>query len=93
MAANEGVTIGVLAERIKAVQEDVAELRQIRKDDHHRLRSVEAAVSQMIDAQKAARESESRQYRKMAASIQMGALSMSVAMVILSIVTFVVHYH
>lgn len=87
----EGVTIGVLAERLEGVRQDVAELRQQRREDHHRLRSVEAAVTQMIDAQRAARESESRQYRRMASAVQVGGLTMAVMMVILTIVTIVAH--
>lgn len=91
MPEAEGVTIGVLIERIKAVQQDVAELRQSHREDHHRLRSVESAVRQMIDAQRAARESESRQYRHMATAIQVGGLAMAVAMVILTVVTILAH--
>lgn len=93
MSADEGVTIGVLAERLKGVQEDVAELRQYRKEDHHRLRSVESAVTQMIDAQKTARQSEAHQYRRMAQSIQLGGLLISLAMVALAVVTIVLHAH
>lgn len=91
MSSGEGVTIGVLVERLEGVRQDVAELRQQRKEDHHRLRSVEAAVSQMIDAQRSARQSEARQYRRVATAIQVGGLAMAVAMVLLTIVTILVH--
>lgn len=86
-----GVSIGVLVERIKAVQQDVAELRQSQREDHHRLRGVESSVRQMIDAQRAARESEASQYRRMATSIQVGGLAMAVAMVVLTVVTLLAH--
>lgn len=91
VADEERVTLGVLAERLEGVREDVAELRQQRREDHHRLRNVETAVGQMIDAQKAARESESRQYRRMANAIQFGGLLMAAAMVVLAIVTALAH--
>lgn len=81
----------VLVERLEGVRDDVAELRQQRKDDHHRLRSVETAVSQMIDAQKAARSQEQRQYRRMANAIQLGGLAMAMSMVALTIVTILIH--
>ena len=87
----EGVTLEVLAERLEGVRGDVAELRQAQREDHHRLRSVESAVKAMIDAQKAARESESRQYRHMATAIQVGGLGMAVAMVVLTVVTLLAH--
>jgi len=87
VAEATGVTIGVLVERIKAVQDDVAELRQQRKEDHHRLRNVEAAVMQFTDAQKLARESEQRQYRRLGTKIALGGLAIAVGMLILSIVT------
>lgn len=91
MEREQGVTLGILAERLEGVREDVAELRQQRREDHHRLRNVESAVSQMIDAQRSAREAESRQYRRMASAIQMGGLAMAVAMVALTIVTVLAH--
>ena len=69
----------------------MAELRQLRKDDHHRLRGVEAAVSQMIDAQRSARDAESRQYRRMANAIQMGSVVMAAALVALGVITILTH--
>lgn len=83
--------MAVLVERLEGVREDVAELRQYRKEDHHRLRTLEASVKTMVDAQRAARESESRQYRRMASAIQVGGLAMAVAMVVLTIVTILSH--
>lgn len=91
MAEPEFVTVGVLAERLEGVRDDVAELRQLQRDDHHRLRTVEAAVKGMIDAQKAARDSEARQYRRVANAIQVGGLAMAAAMVALTIVTLLLH--
>ena len=91
MGDDQGVTIGVLTERLEGVKEDVAELRQAFRDDHHRLRTVESAVTHMLDAQRAARESESRQYRRMANAIQFGGLAMAAAMVALTIVTLLIH--
>lgn len=45
----------------------------------------------MIDAQRSARESESRQYRRVANAIQIGGLAMAVAMVVLTVVTIIAH--
>jgi hypothetical protein len=87
-----GVTIGVLAERIKAVQEDVHELRQHRRDDHHRLRGVEAAVAQMIEAQRLAREGEARQYKRLASAVRMAGLLVSLTLLALTVVSVLVHH-
>lgn len=92
MPESQGVTLEVLAERIRGIREDVAELRQTRKEDHHRLRGVEAAVKTMIDAQQVARQSEAKQYRKLAASLQAGMLAMSVCIVVLTLVTLLAHH-
>lgn len=91
MPHQEGVTIGVLAERLEGVRKDVAELRREQREDHHRLRSVESAVTKMIDAQQAARASEVRQYRRLATAVQLGGLAIALAMMLLSIVTIVAH--
>lgn len=93
MPENQGGHIGVLAERVKGVQEDVAELRQQMRDDHHRLRSVESAVTHMIDAQTAARQSEAKQYKRMTLAIAFGGVLMALAMVVLTVVTLIVHTH
>lgn len=91
MDDERGVTLGVLIERLEGVRQDVAELRAQRADDHHRLRSLEASVGKMLDAQKAARDSEARQYRRVANAIQFGGLLMAAAMVALTVVTILAH--
>lgn len=87
----EGVTLGVLTERLEGVRQDVAELRTQFKEDHHRLRTVESAVSQMLDMQKMARQAEARQYKRVANAIQLGGLVMAAAMVALTVVTILSH--
>ena len=87
----ERVTLGVLAERLEGVRGDVAELRQQQRDDHHRLRNVETAVGQMIDAQRRAREGEARQYRRLATVIQVGSFIVALALAALTIVTALSH--
>jgi len=89
--SRQGVTIAVLAERLKAVQEDVSELRQLRKDDHHRLRGVEASVAAMLEAQNIARESEERQLRRLGSRIALGGLAVALAMVALTIATILIN--
>lgn len=87
----EGVTLAVLVERLKGVSDDVAELRQQHREDHHRLRTVEGSVTRMIDAQRIARESEAEQYRKVAQAIAFGGFVMAAALVALAVVTIVIH--
>lgn len=91
MASEERITLGVLAERLEGVRQDVAELRQQRRDDHHRLRNVETAVTQMIDAQRSARDGEARQYRRLGTAVQVGGLAMASMMVVLAVVTILYH--
>lgn len=45
----------------------------------------------MVDAQKAARESEARQYRRLANAVQVGGLAMAAALVVISVVTLIYH--
>lgn len=92
MAPLQGVTLEVLAERLEGVRQDVAELRTQRREDHHRLRNVEAAVTQMIDAQKDARAGELRQYRRLGLRVQYGGFAMALAMVVLTLVTIFIHH-
>lgn len=91
MQAGEGVDVDVLVERIAGVRREVEELRAAARDDHHRLRVLEGSVKRMLDAQKAARQAESNQYRRLAAAIQMGGLLMAAAMVALTVVTVLSH--
>lgn len=79
MPESEGVTIGVLVERLKGVREDMAELRQAQREDHHRLRSVEAAVQLMVDSQATNRRSEERQYRRLELRVQVLTLAVGFA--------------
>lgn len=91
MEQREGVTIAVLAERLKAVQEDVSELRQIRKDDHHRLRSVESSVAMILEAQTLAREAEERHLARLGTQVALGGLAVAIAMVALTIATILIN--
>ena len=91
MVERRAVSVDVLIERLRGVSEDVAELRQLQRDDHHRLRTVEGSVTRMIDAQRLARESEARQYRRVASAVQWGGLATAAAMVALTIVTILIH--
>jgi len=82
----EGVTIGVLVERLEGVRQDVAELREAQREDHHRLRSVESAVKQMIDAQQVNRRGEERQYRRLEVRVQVLTLAVGFAAIVSPIV-------
>jgi type VI protein secretion system component VasF len=63
-----------LEEKLSGVVDDLGELRQIRKDDHHRLRSVEASVSMMLEQQRDARKAEQRQYDRLVLWLQVAAV-------------------
>lgn len=80
-----------IEEQIREAREDVSELREQRREDHHRLRNVEYSVGQMIDAQKRARQGEERQYRRLATAIQIGSFALALALAALTIVTAVTH--
>lgn len=86
MREPEGVTIGVLVERLEGVRQDVAELREAQREDHHRLRSVESAVKQMIDAQQVNRRGEERQYRRLEVRVQVLTLAVGFAAIVSPIV-------
>ena len=80
-----------IEEQIREAREDVSELREQRREDHHRLRNVETSVGTMIDAQKRAREGEARQYRRLATAIQIGSFALALALAALTIVTAITH--
>ena len=79
--------LAALVQRVSDLADDVAELREIRKEDHHRLRSVEGAVKGMVDAQRSAREGEARQYQKLGARIAIVGLLLTACIVAISCVS------
>lgn len=82
MPGPEGVTIGVLVERLEGVRKDVAELRREQREDHHRLRGVESSVKQMIDAQRDNRRGEERQYRRLELRVQVLTVAVGFAAIL-----------
>jgi len=86
-----GVSIEVVAERVRGLRTDLDELRQAHREDHHRLRTLEASVQKLVDVAAAQREEARDNAAKIANAIQLGGLIMAVALVALSVVTVVLH--
>lgn len=82
--------LAALVQRVTDLADDVAELRQIHKEDHHRLRSVEAAVKGFIDAQSSAREAERRQYARLGSRLTIVGLLLTLAAVLSPIIVALV---
>lgn len=74
------------------MQQDLVELRDQRREDHHRLRSAEGAVALMVEAQKEARRGEAVQYRRLEIKLQWLALAVTFAGVLVTAVTVFVHH-
>lgn len=71
----EGIErIARLEEKVQGVIDDVRELNGIRKEDHHRLRGVEASVSALLDVQREARKQEQHQYQRLVLWLQVAAV-------------------
>ena len=79
-------------EAIRGLREDVHELRDDHKDDHHRLRTLEAAVKKLVDASNDARRSEQNSMRRVEIRIQWLTASVALATVVVSILLAVIHH-
>ena len=91
MEERRGVSIGVLAERVRGLRADLEEVRQAHREDHHRLRTLEASVQKLVDVAAAQREEARDNAAHIANAIQLGGLIMAIALVALSVVTIVIH--
>jgi hypothetical protein len=80
-------------QRVTDLADDVTELRDTRKEDHHRLRSVEATVNLLLDAQQDARRAEARQYQRLELRIGVLTVVLAAAAVVVPIVVAVVATH
>lgn len=78
--------VAALTQRVEDLAGVIEEVRMATREDHHRLRNVESAVSRMIDAQKAAREGEREQYRRLGIRMQVLTLVLAAAAVVVPIV-------
>lgn len=65
-----GERIATNEQAIRDLREDLADIRQAAREDHHRLRDVEATVALLIDTHKQARRAEEAQYRRLELRIQ-----------------------
>lgn len=70
MPPSEAERIATNEQAIRDLRGDIADIRQAARDDHHRLRDVEAAVALMLDAHKQARSAEEAQYRRLEMRLQ-----------------------
>ena len=75
------------------MQADVAELVAEGNRSRTRLHNLEGFAQAYLDAQRAHRRQEQRQYRRLATAINVAGLAMSVGMLILAAVTLYVHSH
>lgn len=86
------------AERIAALEqshadlrEDVRELREALRSDHHRLRDVEAASALMLEASKESRRAEENRSRRLELRVQWLTIVVGVAAVVSPLVAAGVH--
>lgn len=77
---------------IRALDDDIRELREQAKADHHRLRAAEAAVALLVDAQKEARRAEASQYRRLELRVQWLSVAIAFAAILVSVVLTVIHH-
>jgi hypothetical protein len=62
--------LATIEQVLRDVRDDVHELREQRKEDHHRLRAVEAGQLLLIEEQKRTREHRDYQLRRLAIKLQ-----------------------
>ena len=70
MPQSDAERIATVEEAVRDLRGAVADIRQAAREDHHRLRDVEAAVALILEAHKDARRAEETQYRRLEMRIQ-----------------------
>lgn len=76
---------------ISDLRADIVEIRSAQRDDHHRLRDIEAAVNLLVESQKQARRAEETQYRRIELRLQALTAAVAFAGAIFPIVVIVTH--
>lgn len=79
-------------EAIRGLRGDVQELRGEHKEDHHRLRGLEATVAHLIDSEQDARRAAQAQLRRVEIRLQQLALAVAFAAVLVSVVLAIIHH-
>jgi hypothetical protein len=88
----DGERIARLEQAQDDLRGDIEDLRKVQRDDHHRLRGVEDAVSLILQAQKEARRAEALQYQRLTLAVQWGGIALGFGMFALALVTAFFHH-
>lgn len=91
MVPSDGERLATIEQVLRDVRDDVRDLRAEQKDDHHRLRTVEATTAQLVDEQKRTQDRRDFQLRKLGVKIQwltlvvaLGSFALGVAIALLA---------
>lgn len=87
----DGERLATLEAAVSDLRADVQAMSAQLDRSRTRLHNLEGFAQAYLDAQKANRRQEDRQYRRMAQAIQFGGLCMALAMVVLTVVTLLLH--
>lgn len=93
MGEARGVSNAVLAERIKGVREDVAEIMLELGRARTRLHNLEGIAQAFVDAQNQARQREERQYRRLELRLQGLAVVLGLATIVVPIIVAILATH
>jgi hypothetical protein len=92
VALSDETRLATIEQILRDYGNDLQELRKDARDDHHRLRTVEAAVLQMTTMQTAAREAEAAQYKRLELRVQWLSLAIAFAGFVLAVAIGVATY-
>lgn len=70
MTPSDAERLATIEQVLRDVRDDVHDLRDVRKEDHHRLREVEAATSKLVQAHKETQDRRDYQLRRLGVKIQ-----------------------
>ena len=90
--ATEGERLATVEAVLREVQGDVSEIKTEIGAARQRLHSLEGISSAFLAWQKDARLKEAKQYRRLGNIVGLGGLALSVALVVLAVVTFITHH-
>jgi hypothetical protein len=79
VAPTEAERLATIEQVVRDVRDDVSELRVEQRGDHHRLRTVEAAVQILVETQKQTREQRDYELRRLAVKVQWLTLGIAIA--------------
>lgn len=93
MPDSEGAHIARLEERVAGVREDLAGIVEEAKRTRTRLHNLEGFTQAYLDAQKMNREAERKQYRQLMTRLQILAVVVAVAGIVVPVVVVLVVPH